>query len=64
LIIVAEIKLDDKPVRILDMQYTGKSQRAWLGDLKNRWGDRVSAVEFVNAPRGWARRAHNTCKPK
>lgn len=57
--IVADITIDGKLINIIDMRPREWTQKEWLEDLKYRWADRVTKVEFKNAPNGWARRAHN-----
>jgi len=56
--IVATITLDNNKIQIIDTRSFG-CQKAWLRDLKYRWGDRVSHVEFTKCPRGWYRTATN-----
>lgn len=57
--IVADITIDGKLINIIDMRPREWTQKEWLEDLKYRWADRVTKVEFKNAPKGWARRAHS-----
>lgn len=56
--IVADVEIDGKWVIIIDMRQNPITQREWLQDIKKRWGDRLTKVEFKKAPEGWYKRAH------
>lgn len=60
--IIADIILDNKKIRIIDTTEE-TSQKKWLANLKERWGNRVTKVYFISCSEEWKKQATNNNKP-